>query len=81
MAGEVDDVMSAAGSVPGVGSVINELDAYESAEGIPSLQGEGGTAGSSFDLFQRRWAPATRALVGMGVAAAASLAIANYSRR
>jgi hypothetical protein len=81
MASEVDDVMSVAGSVPGVGSVVNELDAYESAEGIPSLQGEGDTAGPSFDLFQRNWAPATRALVGMGVAAAASLAIANYSRR
>jgi hypothetical protein len=80
MAGEVDDVMSTAAGVPGVRSVVNELEPYESAEGVPSLQGEGQTAGSSIDLFQRNWAPATRALVSVG-AIAAGVAAAAYARR
>jgi hypothetical protein len=45
MANEVDDVISMTASVPGVEGVLNELDPHESAEGIPSLQGEGHTAG------------------------------------
>lgn len=81
MFAEVDDVMSTAAGVPGVRSVVNELEPYESADGVPSLQGEGQTAGSSYDLFQRNWAPGTRVLVGVGAVAAASLALASYARR
>jgi hypothetical protein len=77
---EVDDVMSTAAAVPGVCSVVNALEPYESADGVPSLQGEGQTAGSSIDLFQRRWAPATRALVS-AAALAAGVAMAAYARR
>ena len=77
---EVDDVMSTAAAVSGVCSVVNELVPYESADGVPSLQGAGRTAGSSLDLFQQNWAPATRALVGIG-AVAASIAAAAYARR
>jgi hypothetical protein len=80
MAGEMDDVMSTAAAVPGVCSVVNALEPYESADGVPSLQGEGQTAGSSYDLLQRNWAPATRALVSVGALAAAG-AIAAYARR
>jgi hypothetical protein len=80
LAAEVQDVMSTTAGVAGVVSVVNELDVHDSAEGIPSLQGEGQRAGSSYDLFQRTWAPGTRALVGIGIAAA-SLAAVNYARR
>ena len=80
MADEVDDVMSTAAGVAGVVSVVNELEPHETAAGIPSLQGEGRAAESSFDLLQRSWAPATRALVSVGALAAAGAAIA-YARR
>lgn len=80
LADEVRDLLNAAASVRGVGSVINELEPHDSPEGIPSLQGEGQVAGSSFDLLQPNWAPATRALVSAAALAAGGLAIA-YSRR
>lgn len=81
LADEVRDLLNAAASVRGVGSVINELEPHDSPEGIPSLQGEGQVAGSSFDLLQPNWAPATRALVSAGALAAAGVAMAAYARR
>ena len=78
---EVDDVLDAVAAVRGVRSVTNQLEPHESSEGIPSLQGEGRVAGPSFDLFQRNWAPATRALVGVSALAAAGVAMAAYARR
>jgi hypothetical protein len=80
LAWEVRDLLNAAASVAGVQSVINELEPHESAEGVPSLQGSGRVAGSSFDLLQCNWAPATRALVRAAALAAGGLALA-YSRR
>ena len=80
LAEEVKDLLNAAASVRGVNSVINELEPHDSPEGIPSLQGEGRVAGSSFDLLQPNWAPATRAIVGAAALAAGGLAIA-YARR
>ena len=77
---EVRDVLNMTASVRGVDSVINELEAHDSGDGVPSLQGEGRLAGSSFDLLQPHWAPATRALVSAAALAAGGLAIA-YSRR
>ena len=78
LADEVRDMLSAAASVRGVHSVVNELEPHDTAEGVPSLQGAGGVAGS--DLFLMSWAPATRALVGAAALAAGGLAFA-YSRR
>ena len=72
--------LAAARSARGVSLVIDELEPHESADGIPSLQGEGRRAGSSFDLLQRNWAPGTRALVSLGALAAAGTALA-YTRR
>ena len=80
MADEVGDLLTAAASVRGVHAVINELEPHDSADGVPSLQGEGRVARSTFDLMQPNWAPATRALVGAAAVAAGGLAIA-YSRR
>jgi osmotically-inducible protein OsmY len=80
MAEEVRDLLNAAASVRGVHSVINELEPHDSAEGVPSLQGQGQVAGSGFDRLRPNWAPATRALVGAAALAAGGLAIA-YARR
>jgi hypothetical protein len=80
MADEVGDLLTAAASVRGVHAVINELEPHDSADGVPSLQGRGRTGGSTFDLMQANWAPATRALVGAAAVAAGGLAIA-YARR
>ena len=80
LADEVREMLSAAASVRGVHAVINELEPHEAPEGVPSLQGEGRTAGSSFDVLPSNWAPSTRVLVGAAALAAGGLAIA-YARR
>jgi hypothetical protein len=59
---------------------VNELEPHEDALGIPSLQGEGRRAGSSLDIMQRNWAPATRALVAAG-AVATGVYLASVARR
>jgi len=78
---EAEPVLAAARSVRGVKDVFDDLDKYAGADGIPSLQGRGRLGESSLDLFQRRWAPATRALVGMAAIAAAAFSVAVYARR
>jgi hypothetical protein len=80
LADEVERVVSAVASVRGVEAVLNELEPHESAEGIPSLQGEGRAPGPSVDMLQRNWAPATQALVGMAALAATALAISATRR-
>lgn len=80
LASEVPTVMAAIRSVRGVEDVVNHLQSHESALGIPSLQGEGRIGGSSFDIMQRNWAPATRALVGAGVVAT-GICLAAIARR
>lgn len=77
---EIDDVVAGIGRVGGVAAVANELEAHESADGIPALQGEGGIAEPSRDILQRNWAPATRALVTAGLAAA-GIYFASHARR
>ena len=80
LSAEVQDLLSMAAAVRGVGSVINELEPHDSSDGVPALQGEGRVAGSRFDLLQPNWAPGTRALVGAAAVAAGGLAWA-YARR
>jgi hypothetical protein len=69
LASEVHGILSVAAAVRGVQAVHNELESYETAEGIPALQGEGRLAGPSLDILQPNWAPATRALVSAGLLA------------
>jgi uncharacterized membrane protein len=58
--------------VPGVCDVIDKLDLHEQAGNVPSLQGGRAPGGDRPDLLQQRWAPSTRAAVGVaGVALAA----------
>jgi hypothetical protein len=80
LADEVRGLLTAAASVRGVHSIVNDLESHDSADGIPSLQGQGRIAGSRFDLLHSTWAPATRALVGAAAVAAGGFAIA-YARR
>lgn len=80
LADEVSDLLAAAAAVRGVTAVIDELEPHGSSAGIPSLQGEGAPGEPGLDVLQRRWAPATRALVGAGVIASGALAAA-YARR
>jgi BON domain len=79
LANEVSRVLATTAAVRGVCSVVNELEAHESSAGIPSLQGEGRIAGSSLDLFQSNWAPATRAMVAASLVAT-GVCVAAYAR-
>ena len=80
LAAEVEDVVNSAAAVRGVTTVEAELDVHATADGVPALQGKGRIAGASLDLFQSTWAPATRALVGVGLLAAAAWAATVASR-
>ena len=78
---EADPVLAAARSVRGVAEIVDDLDKHASPEGVPSLQGSRRLAEPALDLLQRRWAPATRAVVGMAAVAAAAFSVAAYARR
>jgi hypothetical protein len=78
---EANSVLAAARSVRGVSELVDELDKHATRDDVPSLQGMGRLGESSLDLLQRRWAPATRALVGMAAVAAAAFSVAAYARR
>lgn len=80
LAGEADRLVSTVGSVPGVASVMDQLERHTRTEGIPALQGSGRVAGSSLDILQARWAPGTRAMVGAGLLATGVL-VALGARR
>lgn len=80
LAREARRVVATAKRIRGVRSVVDALEIHESAEHVPSLQGGGRAAGPGLDILQRRWAPATQALVAAGVAAT-GLCVAMYARR
>jgi hypothetical protein len=80
LASEVQGLLSAIARVRGVQSVLNELEAHDTAEDVPALQGQGRRPSARLDVMQRNWAPATRALVGAAAVAAGGLAAA-YARR
>lgn len=79
-AAEVQGLLSAIARVRGVQSVLNQLDAHDSAENVPALQGSDRRVGQPLDLLRGNWAPATRALVGAAALAASGLAVV-YVRR
>lgn len=81
LASEADVVLETARSVRGVKSVVDELENHETADSVPSLQGTGRLGEPSIDVLQRRWAPATRTLIGMTAVAAAAFGVAAYARR
>jgi hypothetical protein len=77
---EVKDVLAEAARVRGVRSVMNALEPHASAAGIPSLQGRARTPGPSLDVLHRRWAPGTKAMVGLTAIAAGGVALAVANR-
>jgi gas vesicle protein len=79
LSSEVTGLLSVISSVRGVRNVRNYMQAHDSGEDIPSLQGEGRLAEPSWNLLQRDWAPATRALVTASIVAGVGLAA--YARR
>jgi len=81
LASEADAVLAATRSIRGVGEIVDELDKHATRDGVPSLQGMGHLGEPSLDLLQRRWAPATRAFVGMAAVAAAAFSVLAYARR
>lgn len=63
---EVDPLLNALRSVPGIQEVENRLEVGHQPEHMPSLQGGRRRPGLVPDIFQRRMAPATRLLLGAG---------------
>jgi osmotically-inducible protein OsmY len=79
LAHEVDRLVNQVARIRGVKNVENRLEARESSESIPALQGRPNErTGRRFDILQTHWSPATRLLVG--TAAGASLAYAAKRR-
>jgi uncharacterized membrane protein len=62
LADEVDDLLAAVRSVPGVRGVENLLQVHRDSSNVPGLQGQGRRPGERLDLMQENWAPATRLL-------------------
>ncbi len=62
---EIGALLAAVRDVAGVGAVENHLDAHDSSDGVPSLQGEGRQRGNG---GAQNWTPALRmsALLGAG---------------
>ena len=61
--GEVDHLLSAVRSVPGVDNVVNRLEVHEDASRLSSLQG-GAPRESRSELMQQSWTPALRMAAG-----------------
>lgn len=53
-------------SLNGVSEVEDRLEAYETAQGIPSLQGEGRARRAQSSIKQETWSPALRAIAAVG---------------
>ncbi|HUF11099.1 MAG TPA: SRPBCC family protein [Rhodothermales bacterium] len=62
---EARDLIHAVESIRGVETVVNHLEIYDTAAGVPRLQPDGGEPGDRQNVFQENWAPATRAAAGI----------------
>jgi hypothetical protein len=72
LADEVEQLIEAARSVPGVCAVENHLDVHEQAGNISALQGGRKPAGERWNIAEGNWAPATRlSLIVSGAALSA----------
>jgi BON domain len=62
---EVTRLIAAVVAVRGVRDVENHLDVHETSDNVPELQGDiPKRAGQLLDVFQSRWSPSTRFLLG-----------------
>ena len=75
---EVNQLLDTVDRVPGVCEVIYDLTEHKARGGVPALQGGATPAGIYPDLWQERWAPTTRLMVG---AAGGALMVYCTTRR
>jgi uncharacterized membrane protein len=71
---EVERLLETVRSVRGVRDIENCLEPHESPDGVPDLQGQPRKAAARSELLPENWAPATRALAGLGGIGLLSLA-------
>jgi gas vesicle protein len=65
LAEEQKALIDAVWSVPGVDAIKHKLQVYESAEGVPSLQGEGAVPHKSVaEVVTSQWRPSTALVLG-----------------
>jgi len=72
---EVADILNGVELVRGVRTMHYELDGYDSAAGVPSLQERNAVYDRAVDDRPRRWAPAARAAVTAGLVATGAWAV------
>lgn len=78
LADEVQQLIRGVESVRGVRDVENRLEVHEKPDDVPALQGETEKpTGQRLDIFQGRWSPSTRFLIG-GTGAALLLSANRY---
>lgn len=75
---ELDDVLSVVEGTRGVASVAHDLEVFETAGTVPSLQGGRSRDGARFELLQKNWTPAARLLTAL---AGGALAVYGARRR
>jgi hypothetical protein len=64
---EVQQLLAGVAAVRGVREVENRLDVHETSDNVPGLQGDiPKPGGQLLDVFQGRWSPSTRFLIGTG---------------
>ena len=63
---EKEDVLDAVRATPGVTGIADNMQVYETAEHIPSLQGNHDVLNSRSMFIPSNWTPATRALAAIG---------------
>jgi uncharacterized membrane protein len=78
LANEVQALISAVASVPGVSAIDNHLEVHQDASGVPALQGGSRRTGERFDIQRESWAPSTRLVVA---AVGGGLALYRLTRR
>ncbi len=66
---ESQQVFEAVAAVRGVQHVDNQMEVHQEPGNIAALQGGSTRPGAHWDIFQQRWSPATKALVGGGALA------------
>ncbi len=64
LAHEVDNLLSAVASIPGVTTIENRLETHHAAQEEPSLQSGHERPGEQVEIMQANWNPATRLLAG-----------------
>jgi len=81
LAREVEPLVQAVRSLPGVQHVENQLQVHESAEHVSALQGGSERYGEPWEILEETWTPGVRAVVGGAGAASVLYALARGGLR